>query len=121
MKVNQNPLSGNPLVDKSVSDKAKVDKSKEAGRAADVQKAKVAPNSEGAKTHSAGAQVDISEQAQLMRKAAEAVHAAPDVRQDRVAQLKERIRAGTYKVDSQSVADKLVEEHFLNDFGKNNV
>jgi flagellar biosynthesis anti-sigma factor FlgM len=50
----------------------------------------------------------------------EAVHALPDVRHDKIQDLKERIRAGTYKVDSASVADKLVEEHFLTDFGKNN-
>lgn len=114
MKVNQNPLSGTT---QSPNSTKQIDKAKDAGKAGEVQKAKVDSKS---KAHASGAEVEISEQAQLMRQAAEAVHALPDVRQDRVAELKERIKAGTYKVDSQSVADKLVEEHFLTDFGKNN-
>ena len=34
----------------------------------------------------------------------------PDVRHDKVAELKSRIQNGSYKVDTQKVADKLIEE-----------
>jgi negative regulator of flagellin synthesis FlgM len=118
MKVNQNPLSGTHSGAQSVNNK-QVDKAKEAGRAAESKNVK--SEAAAASLPSTAAQVQISDQAKLMQKATEAVHATADVRQERVAELKERIRAGTYKVDSQSVADKLVEEHFLTDFGKNNV
>lgn len=116
MKVNQNPLAGSQTLGNQST--KQVDKAKTADKASDVKKVKAeSTTNPNAPTAS---QVEISEQARLLRQANEAVHALPDARQDKIQDLKERIRAGTYKVDSASIADKLVEEHFLTDFGKNN-
>jgi flagellar biosynthesis anti-sigma factor FlgM len=38
-----------------------------------------------------------------------AAHAAPDVRADKVAGLKEQIRKGAYKVDNQAIADRMLQ------------
>lgn len=70
---------------------------------------------------SSGSQVEISERAQLMNKAAETAKGAPDVRRDRVEALKAQILNGTYRIDSESVAEKLLQEHLDTDFGKNNL
>lgn len=43
--------------------------------------------------------------------AKKAVAEAPDVRADRVAELKERINSGNYDVDAGSFADKLLEKY----------
>lgn len=65
--------------------------------------------------------VEISDNARLMKQAADLARQAPDVRSERVAALKEAIAAGTYKVDSARVADRLIDEHLNTDFGKNNL
>jgi len=36
---------------------------------------------------------------------------APDVREDRIAELKKRIAEGKYEVDANKLADKMVSEH----------
>src|SRR3989344_8544414 len=58
-----------------------------------------------------GANVEISDRAKLMQQATDLAKASPDVRAEKVAALKKSIQDGTYKVDSQAVADKLVDEH----------
>lgn len=52
--------------------------------------------------------VTISDKARSMVAAFKAVADAPDVREDRVAELKAAIAAGTYSVDSRRLASKLV-------------
>jgi negative regulator of flagellin synthesis FlgM len=37
--------------------------------------------------------------------------AEPDIREEKVAALKEQVDSGTYKVDAKAVADKLVDAH----------
>jgi len=62
---------------------------------------------------------EVSEKAQLIRKASEAVRNQPDVRKDKVAALKKSINEGTYRLDSKAIAERLIEEHLKTDFGKN--
>jgi flagellar biosynthesis anti-sigma factor FlgM len=46
----------------------------------------------------------------LILKAREVVYRTPEVRPEKVAELKEAIEAGTYEVDSEKLADKIIEE-----------
>ena len=54
---------------------------------------------------------EISDKAKDMAKAYSVASATPDVREDRIAELKKRIASGEYKVDSDKVADKMIGDH----------
>jgi len=56
-------------------------------------------------------EVQISKEAmdfQLVMKAAKAAREIPDVREEVVAPIKEKLDNGTYEVDSKGIADKLL-------------
>jgi len=93
-----------------------IEKSKEAGTpskvSSDISRA------DGTRGQT-GAEIEISERAQLMKQAMELARNTPDVRKDKIESLKKSVKDGTYQVDSSKVADRLVEEHLRNDFGKN--
>jgi negative regulator of flagellin synthesis FlgM len=57
------------------------------------------------------ARAEISDKARDFAKAHAAASSAPDVREDRIADIKRRIAAGDYKVDSDKVAEKMLGEH----------
>lgn len=63
-----------------------------------------------AKTSSSD-KVEISTFGKDLQVARQAVSNAPDVREDKVAEYKSRIQAGTYDVSSESFADKMLEEY----------
>ena len=108
MKVTQNPLPNTAL-----------ENTKPTGRASSTP---VAEPSKGKPPVSSGdSGVAISDQAILMKQARDAVYASPDSRADKVSDLKRKVKDGSYKVDSQAVADKLVDEHLSSNFGKNNL
>lgn len=65
------------------------------------------------------AEIEISDNARLMRTATEVAKTTPDIRHEKVAALKKAIQEGTYRVDSEKVAEKMLEEHLNQDFGKN--
>ncbi len=48
----------------------------------------------------------------LILRAREVVYQTPEVRPEKVAQVKEAIESGTYEIDSEKVADKIIEELF---------
>ena len=110
MKVTQNPIPNTGLEKTKATDKA------QANRAAEEA-------AKGTKTPAGlgGAAVEISDQALLMKQARELVNAAPDIRADKVSDLKRRIKDGSYKVDTAAVADKIVDEHLSSGFGKNDL
>ncbi len=58
--------------------------------------------------------VDLSDRArdavEARKKAFEIAKATPDIREDRVAELKRRIQEGSYQVDSEKVADGMIRE-----------
>ena len=64
-------------------------------------------------TSAAPARAEISDKAKDLAKAYAVASAAPDVREDRIAELKKRIASGDYNVDSDKVADKMISEHSL--------
>jgi len=53
--------------------------------------------------------VEISERARELARAQRAVEAAPDMRADKVAELKQQIEDGTYNVPAEALADKLLD------------
>jgi flagellar biosynthesis anti-sigma factor FlgM len=50
------------------------------------------------------------QEARLIEKAREVVYQTPEVRPEKVAPLKEAIEQGTYEIDSEKLAEILVEE-----------
>ena len=52
---------------------------------------------------------EISDRSRELARARQAVDAAPDVRADRVAEIKKRIEDGTYSVSPELLAHKLLE------------
>lgn len=57
------------------------------------------------------AQVNVSERAQMMQKAKDIASGPMTVDEAKVARLQKMIDEGKYKVDADSIADRLVEEH----------
>ncbi|MBY0371886.1 flagellar biosynthesis anti-sigma factor FlgM [bacterium] len=111
MKVTQNPIAGGTALENTkAADKA----GKVSSTPVQGQKAPVTSAGENAT-------VQISDQALLMKEARDIVHALPDVRADKVSDLKRRIKDGTYQVDSAAIADKMLDEHLATSFGKNNL
>ncbi len=55
--------------------------------------------------------VEISQFGKEFQIAKQAVSAASDVREDKVAQMKERIESGTYDVSAEDFAAKLAEKY----------
>ena len=62
-----------------------------------------------AETVSKADTVEISDRARELARAKQAVDAAPDVRADKVAELKQKIEDGTYNVPAEALADKLLD------------
>ena len=54
--------------------------------------------------------VNLSQASKEAQKIREIIASEPDVREDKVAELKERIESGRYTIDHAQVADKLVNE-----------
>lgn len=59
------------------------------------------------------AKVDISQRAQDMKKIKELAMAAPEVDIDKVAKFQKLIDEGKYKIDSEAIADRMVDEHLM--------
>ena len=62
--------------------------------------------------------VVISDAAKRIQEAKVQLDELPDVREDKVAQLKKQIENGTYEVNAEKTADKLIKEHLINDILK---
>ncbi len=54
--------------------------------------------------------VDVSERAQMMKKAKEIAKATPDINEEKVSRLQKLIDEGKYKVSASDIADKMVDE-----------
>ncbi len=57
-----------------------------------------------------GETVVLSERAKEIQKAKDIAAAAPDVRTEKVAELKDRIEKGNYHVNSRDIADKMLKD-----------
>jgi len=59
--------------------------------------------------------VNLSPQARQLQAAREALAAMPEIREEKVAAIRAQIEAGTYKIDSEQIAGKMIAEALLND------
>jgi negative regulator of flagellin synthesis FlgM len=57
--------------------------------------------------------VELSTSSRLIQKIQEAAQAAPDVRAEKVAALKEQVDNGTYQVSSEDIAGKMLKNFLL--------
>ncbi len=60
-----------------------------------------------------GEQVTFSQKAQDIQQVEKAIKELPDIREDKVAQLKSQIEAGTYSVDGEEIATRMIAESIL--------
>ncbi|MCB0405764.1 MAG: flagellar biosynthesis anti-sigma factor FlgM [Bdellovibrionales bacterium] len=110
MKVTNNP----PAEATQVLEKTRTTRPGERSDA--VSRSAVSPKVQSA------SQVEISDNARLLQKAVELVQGSnASARAEKIAALKDSIRNGTYSVDSERLADRIVEEHLLTNFGKNHL
>ncbi|MDF2537037.1 MAG: hypothetical protein K0S76_58 [Herbinix sp.] len=56
--------------------------------------------------------LEISQTGKDYQVARQIVSRTPDIRQDRVNEIKQRMEAGTYNINTEEVADKLIESYF---------
>jgi len=63
----------------------------------------------GASATSGSEQIAISSKAKDIQKATEAVNAAPDIRIEKVDRIKAEIESGSYRVSSEKLAEKVLE------------
>jgi negative regulator of flagellin synthesis FlgM len=57
------------------------------------------------------ARTEISGRAREMAKAKDVATTAPDVREEKIQELRRRMAEGKYKVDPNALADKIVDDH----------
>ncbi len=56
----------------------------------------------------------LSPEARLLQRVRQAIEAAPDVREDKVAALRQQIQSGKYRVDVEALIDALLGGHRRN-------
>ena len=62
-----------------------------------------------------GAGREMSRKAQELQNARKALKDIPDVREEKVARLKKQIENGTYEIDAEETAEKMIKESLTND------
>lgn len=78
-------------------------------RTEDVARAEVAKPAESTLVRKSD-EVVLSQEAQEVHRALRALKETPEVREDLVADLRQRIQDGTYKVDSEEIAELLLSD-----------
>ena len=66
-------------------------------------------NVEGQHRTKQDAVVNLSQESKEAQKIREIISSEPDVREDKVSALKERLESGRYRIDNEKVAEKLVD------------
>lgn len=65
-----------------------------------------------------GAKLEISEKGKEFAKVKTAANNAPEVREEKIAALRKKMAEGSYKVDNEAIADRMVDEHLkMSDIG----
>lgn len=105
MRVSQS--GNNPIQDSQAAKANATQGAKKADKAGSAASAKA---SEGV-VATDGAKAEISFKVKELAKAKDVAASAPDIREQKIAELKRKIEAGKYKVDAEAVADKMVDEH----------
>jgi len=77
--------------------------------------------SSGEKSEKTAAKSDtvlISDTAKRIQEAKKQLDSIPDIREDKVAQLKNQIKNGTYEINAEKIAGKMIKEGLLNQLAK---
>ena len=108
MRVNQ---TNSPAV--QGSDAAATSKAGKAAAAKEVKKNARTEGTDGAAAagNTSSARAEISAKSREFAQAKAIADKTPDVREEKIAELKRRIAAGQYKVDADAVADRMVDDH----------
>ena len=75
-------------------------------------KSSVSKSQGGASSTSGTEQIAISSKAKDIQKATEVANAAPDIRTEKVERIKNEIAKGDYRVSSEDLAEKVLENIF---------
>jgi negative regulator of flagellin synthesis FlgM len=62
--------------------------------------------------------VVISDAAKRIQEAQKQIQAIPDVRADKVAEIKSQIESGTYQINADQIAGKMIKESLMHDLFK---
>ena len=62
-------------------------------------------------TSPSSSRAEISSKSREFAQAKSVADGTPDVREEKIAELKRRIAAGQYKVDNDAIADRMVDDH----------
>ena len=74
-----------------------------------------APENKPEKSVAKSDTVVISDAARRVQETRKQLDEIPDVREDKVAQLRNQIQNGTYEIDAERIAGKMIKEGLLND------
>ena len=77
-----------------------------------------APDNKPEKTAVKTDTVVISDAAKRIQEARRQLDHIPDVREEKVSQLRSQIQNGTYEIDADKIAGKMIKEGLFNDFLK---
>ena len=80
------------------------------------QKKPATPSADTATAHRSNTKfdrVELSQTAIEMQRAKKMADAVPDIREEKVAEIKTQIENGTYKIDSEKIASKMIRESIL--------
>lgn len=66
---------------------------------------------EASRSSTTGAETEISAKGKELAKAREVASSAPDVREEKIAEIKQRMAGGNFKVDPHAVAERMVDQH----------
>lgn len=89
----------------------RINKNKTVQDRMDVAGKKIAPpKSESSGQVAGGEQIALSAKAKGIQKALETVQASPDIRSEKVDAIKTQVANNTYQVDSQAIAEKILQE-----------
>ena len=73
------------------------------------------PDNQPEKTGVKADTVVISDAAKRVQEARSQLDDVPDVREDKVSELRSQIQNGTYEIDADKIAGKMIKESLLND------
>ena len=99
-----NPANSSPIQSADTQASKKTEKSKANAYEARNEASVVSSNSDSVNT-------DISSKARDMARAKQAASESPDVREARIAELREKIQNKKYNVGADAIADRLVDDH----------
>ncbi|OFZ78238.1 MAG: flagellar biosynthesis anti-sigma factor FlgM [Bdellovibrionales bacterium RIFOXYD1_FULL_53_11] len=103
MRVSQS-TANNPAKSNEASGSRKTERASQAQGAKKTDKT-------GKSAGASDANTEISTKGREFAKAKAVAADAPDIREQKIAELKKRIAEGKYKIDEKAVADKMVDEH----------